>query len=664
MKQPLLTLAMIVKDEADSIEATIKSVAGVVDLVVLVDTGSKDGTPEIATQACRDVGLELDGYFEKFVDFSTTRNLAIEIAEESGSQFVLMLSGNETLQGDVQALRQFCENPPAGGAFHLECKMGEMSYATTRLSRTGAGWRYKGVTHEVMVGPGGGAASITVPGVYIFHDISRRTVEQASKGWTRDVELLSKELERDPGNTRATFYLAQSYEMLKQYEKAIDTYVRRVELGGWGQEVYISLLRIARNMKNAGRPWPEVQQQLLLAYNYNPKRAEPLFDIGQHYYDEGKHNLAYVFFLAASEIPYPKDEVLFVEPRAYELVDDRLAVSAWYAGKHEQGEEAARRALAKKPGDARLLQNLSYYESRKRPPGGKLTEDLDLADLRKRLGDTKVIVSVTTIPSRWDLLKKAVDSLVAQRFKPDHIYVVVPRTSKREGTPYNVPVWLKGHPRVEILDIETDFGPASKLLGPLSLNLDPDTIIVTFDDDSEYEEHVLEKLVDRAIRYPGAAIGFSGINVERLIKTGEYELVYEQFGRRPQDPTPANVIEGYCGVAYRAGFFDAGVVGTLGYPEDVFFVDDFWFSGYLAKKGIPKLVFHYSDLTLTREEVWYTIWKQNGLNTDSNPLHLISDFKEKNRRVAIAFAEKFPGIWLKELDLSNVEKARTKYTPK
>ena len=661
MKSPLLSLAMIVKNEAESIRATIASVASVVDHVVLLDTGSTDGTPELARTECTRLGLPIDIYYEKFVDFSTTRNKAIELAERA-SQFVLMLSGDETLQGELHDLRRFCETAPAGGGFHLECRMGEFSYRSTRLNKTGAGWRYTGVTHEVMIGPGGEPASVTVPGVFIFHDVSRRSRAAAEQSWQRDVELLSAELQRDPNNTRAAFYLAQSYEMLREYEKAIDAYAHRVAMGGWQEEVFISLLRIGRNMKNAGRPWPEVQQQFLLAFGHSPHRAEPLFEIGEHYYTEKNHGLAYLFFSVASKIPYPADAALFVEPAMYRLVDDRLGVSAWYAGKYEEGEQAVRRALAKNP-DPRLVANFSFYTNRNRPPRAKLTEDLDVSELRARLEGARVIVSVTTIPSRWDLLKKAIDSLAAQRFKPDGIYVIVPEISKREGAAYEIPTWLYQHPLVIIFRIPTDLGPASKLLGPLQMCLDPDDIIVTFDDDSEYEEHVLEKLVDRAIRYPGAAIGFSGINVEKLIREGEYELVYEQYGRRPQDPTPANVIEGYCGAAYRAGFFDANVLGTLGYPEDVFYVDDFWFSGYLAKKGIPKLIFHYSDLELTREEVWFTIWKQNGLNTDSNPLHLIPDFKEKNRKVAAAFKEKFPGIWEKELDLSNVEKAKKKYQP-
>lgn len=645
-----ICLAMIVKNEAESIAETIASARPIVDRILILDTGSTDGTPEIARAAFGEVvGTVVHG---EFVDFSTTRNQAIELAEQSGATFVLMLSGNETLQGDLIQFRRFLEAEEACGApaYNVRCVMGNLAYESTRVSRTGAGWRYVGPTHEVMLGPNKEPASIVAPGVTVFHDTSKRTRDKCIPGWQRDANLLHAAVEKDPKDTRSMFYLAQSYEMLQKYPEAIDKYLQRIELGGWAEEVFISALRVARIMQTLHKPWALVQDAYLHAYMLNTARAEPLYEIGKHYYDLGQHHIAYMFFLAAAEIPYPSKGALFIEPEAYQNTHDYLGTSAWYSGHYKVGEEAVREALRRRPGDSRLLQNLAHYEGR-RQPDRKLTEDLDVVALRNRLGGTPVVVSLTTIPSRWGLLRKALDSLVAQRFKPDAIYVVVPEVSLREGVPYEIPSWLnpQNYPGVTILRVNKDYGPATKLFGPLQTTLPGEAIIATFDDDSEYEEHVLEKLVDRAIRYPNAAIGFSGINVEKLIREGEYELVYEQFGRRPQDPTPANVIEGYCGAAYRRRFFDVEIYNTLGFPPDTFFVDDFWFSGYLARKGIQKLIFHYSDVTLTREDVWFKIWKQNGLNTDSNPLHLISDFKEKNRRVAQAFKAKDPTIWTREL---------------
>ena len=45
-----ISLCMIVKNEADTLPRCLESVKGVVDEIVIVDTGSNDGTAAIASQ--------------------------------------------------------------------------------------------------------------------------------------------------------------------------------------------------------------------------------------------------------------------------------------------------------------------------------------------------------------------------------------------------------------------------------------------------------------------------------------------------------------------------------------------------------------------------------------------------------------------------------------
>ncbi|MDP3317718.1 MAG: glycosyltransferase, partial [Bosea sp. (in: a-proteobacteria)] len=47
---PLLSIFIIARDEADRIERTIKAVRSLSDDIVLVDSGSTDGTQEIAAR--------------------------------------------------------------------------------------------------------------------------------------------------------------------------------------------------------------------------------------------------------------------------------------------------------------------------------------------------------------------------------------------------------------------------------------------------------------------------------------------------------------------------------------------------------------------------------------------------------------------------------------
>ena len=55
-----------------------------------------------------------------------------------------------------------------------------------------------------------------------------------------------------------------------------------------------------------------------------------------------------------------------------------------------------------------------------------------------------------------------------------------------------------------------DYGPLSKLMGPLLVERDPSTIIITVDDDKLYAPNLVSKLVWNSFHNPGAAFGPCG----------------------------------------------------------------------------------------------------------------------------------------------------------
>jgi hypothetical protein len=359
----LLALVMIVKDEARSIRATLASAKPWIDRYTLLDTGSTDGTQAIAREAME--GVPGDVLEEPFVDFGTTRSRALELAGEH-TTFTLMLSGDETLVGG-EALRRFCEREasasgPERGAYYVSIRYGETVYDSARLARASAGWRYVGVTHEVLAKDGVPPPTIRVPDVHIVHDLSHRDASGQARRWKLDLKLLEAEVTKRPEDTRARFYLAQTYECLGRYGEAFAAYRSRVELGGWEEEVYESMFRMARTAERMGRPWPEVQQLYLDAHAHSPHRAEPLFAVAWHYYELKNWPLTYLFASRGAAIPFPSKATLFVDAPVYEVkLLDLVATSAWYVGEHGAGRAALDQALERRPGDPRLLENLAFY---------------------------------------------------------------------------------------------------------------------------------------------------------------------------------------------------------------------------------------------------------------------------------------------------------------
>jgi hypothetical protein len=109
-----------------------------------------------------------------------------------------------------------------------------------------------------------------------------------------------------------------------------------------------------------------------------------------------------------------------------------------------------------------------------------------------------VIAAMTTLPSRIGAIEATLTSLVEQTRPPDRILLSLPRSSRREGTGYEVPGFLAPDTElgrfVEIVPTENDFGPGTKLLGCLPA-IDEPSILVLTDDDVRYAPSFLEDLV-------------------------------------------------------------------------------------------------------------------------------------------------------------------------
>jgi glycosyltransferase involved in cell wall biosynthesis len=106
-----LSLAMIVRNEAEWLEPCLESVRGLVDEMVLLDTGSTDGTPDLA----RRLGARVHS-FEWCDDFSAARNASLG---HCGGDWVLVLDADEELDADAHDRVRACLAQDATWAFRV-----------------------------------------------------------------------------------------------------------------------------------------------------------------------------------------------------------------------------------------------------------------------------------------------------------------------------------------------------------------------------------------------------------------------------------------------------------------------------------------------------------------------------------------------------------------
>jgi glycosyltransferase involved in cell wall biosynthesis len=321
---PKICLNMIVKNEAHVIERCLASLRGFVDYWVIVDTGSTDGTQ----QKIRDLMSGVPGELMErpWVDFAHNRSEALEYAREKG-EYVFILDADEVL------VRKPGFELPAldKDAYLVEMVSGGVSYHKTQLVNNRLNWCYKGVLHEYLY-----CNREITEGILPNAAIYRYTDGARSRDrltYKKDALVLERALLEEPGNARYVFYLAQSYRDAQEPELAIKNYQRRVALGGWIEEVWYSLYQIAEVKQRMEKPWAEVLEAYLAAFEYYPKRREPLFKAAMHYQNERKHNGANLLLARCMEIPFPADDRLFVERILYDYMTAlEYAVSCYWVG--------------------------------------------------------------------------------------------------------------------------------------------------------------------------------------------------------------------------------------------------------------------------------------------------------------------------------------------
>ena len=119
---------------------------------------------------------------------------------------------------------------------------GDLEYYNTRLMRLSDPWFSEGVTHEYWTG---GGTNVDLSGeIAWINDIG----DGGCKGdkFERDERLLLAGLQASPTCERYMFYLAQTYHCLNRDDEAIEWYKKRIEAGGWVEEIWYSHLTVAR----------------------------------------------------------------------------------------------------------------------------------------------------------------------------------------------------------------------------------------------------------------------------------------------------------------------------------------------------------------------------------------------------------------------------------
>lgn len=286
----------MVKNEAERIAQCIESCRGLVDRVFIIDTGSTDSTYDVAVSTCKGIDVPLTYKYRPWVGFGHNRNELIAAAGEHAN-YLLLMDGDETLAwGEAKP-----EWPPLSADAYYLNYAGVVTYAHPRLIRTDMQWRFTDGVHSALEPVGKDIQPVFLAAPEIVHHGQTRHGREKLK---TDVIELANLLLDDEHNTRAAFHLAKALEGLDYYDEAIEAYRRRIEMGGWDEEVFYSRYRMG--MLQCSQVGFDVGvETLLAAWRERPWRAEPLRAISAATAE------------IADNIPLPIGEIMMVHRDAY-----------------------------------------------------------------------------------------------------------------------------------------------------------------------------------------------------------------------------------------------------------------------------------------------------------------------------------------------------------
>lgn len=329
---PKVCLNMIVKNESNVILRLLNSVLPLIDGYCICDTGSTDNTVEIIENFMKENGIPGKIVFETFQDFGYNRTHALnEASKIPNMDYILLMDADMILTGSAllnpaefkATLNTDCYNLCQGSPTYY--------YKNTRIVRNYKGYSYWGVTHEYVNTPNGTQYDSIDIGTLFIEDIGDGGAK--TDKFERDIRLLTKGLEENPGNDRYTFYLANSLRDAGRLKEAIDTYRKRIAIGGWIEEVWHSYYSIGNCYKTMGEHDKAISAWIE-GFDYHPKRIEGLYEIVNYYRLKGKNRAAYLYYISANESNKKwgaNPDYLFMQKDVYDYkLDYELSIIGYY----------------------------------------------------------------------------------------------------------------------------------------------------------------------------------------------------------------------------------------------------------------------------------------------------------------------------------------------
>lgn len=219
---------MIVKDEEKYIKTALNSALKLVDIAVVVDTGSKDKTIDIIRTFGEKVEIR---YYQWNNDFSAARNYSLEGID---ADWILVMDADQRLVCDDKEIREILSHSTVEGYDIVEeshmgggAKTKTMAYV--KLFRN-KGYQYQRAVHEQLNIDQSSIESLKESICKIIH-YGYLEQNMADKNKVkRNLDILLTELSKNPNDDFLYYHIGATYGAMEEYKLSQKYYFKCLEL--------------------------------------------------------------------------------------------------------------------------------------------------------------------------------------------------------------------------------------------------------------------------------------------------------------------------------------------------------------------------------------------------------------------------------------------------
>ena len=370
-----ICLVMMVKNEAPIILDTLRAVATYIDHAVIIDSGSTDGTQDIMEKFFQDNDIQFaifnnNDWTETGMKGGGQKRTEALARAQYVCDYRLLLDADNIFH--VQDL-DFKKNIGGAGAYYLTKKCAHLEYQVPLLFKSDQVWEYVGVLHEYSQRVDGPTAYETLSGVTVIESTKDAGHRQRGREYyyghalAIETELLKSTISEQL-RIRYWFYLAQSYQDAGMIERAIECYNKRLSMGGWVEETYITMLRLALLHKQQGMHIEHVISLLLTAWEFRQHRMEAAYEVMQILNAHGRHRLSYMVGdrCLQVDVDITSRDLLFVDQDIQRWkFYDAYSIAAYYCGYPDEAYDITMGIAARVPDDQldRIHKNIEFFKA-------------------------------------------------------------------------------------------------------------------------------------------------------------------------------------------------------------------------------------------------------------------------------------------------------------